>query len=445
MPRAGLLAAMLACAWISSPFAFALAEPEPANPAPAPKAADGMPPVFSDLQFDEAVAQTKGTDKILIVKFTAVWCGPCKRMDKTTWRDDGVVKWIKDNGLAIQVDVDREAKIARANDISAMPTMVAFKNGTEFDRIVGFRPAAAMLGWLEGVKRGEKGEAIVAHATAPRAGSKPPPDGVGMQERLQQAEKLATYKNKRDEATKEFLWLWDHMLEYDPAMSGVRVSFMATSMQGLASEHPPAREAFAAVRDNVEARLKSDNKTWNDLTDWIVLNKVVADEDRTLAWFDRIKGDADSEETIVREAYLIEPLLTARNRWADLPRLSPDLLGKVAEAHEFMQTLMDTQKSLGRGDDKELQDSARDMFYDKVANLYAGLLAAGREDDAKMVAAAGIKLEDTPQMRIALVQKAVDAAQPRAAQLDLLDQAAQKGESADGLKQQVQAGLKPAN
>jgi thiol:disulfide interchange protein len=64
------------------------------------------PPVFKQASFKDALAETVGTDKILIVKGTAEWCGPCKQMDRTTWRDQKVVQWVKDNGLAIQVDVE---------------------------------------------------------------------------------------------------------------------------------------------------------------------------------------------------------------------------------------------------------------------------------------------------------------------------------------------------
>ena len=40
--------------------------------------ADDKPPVFSDKNLDEVLAASKGTDKIVVAKATASWCGPCR-------------------------------------------------------------------------------------------------------------------------------------------------------------------------------------------------------------------------------------------------------------------------------------------------------------------------------------------------------------------------------
>ena len=49
-------------------------------------------------------------------------------MDKITWRDADVARWFDDHALAVQVDVDAEADLARKLEIRAMPTVIAFKD-----------------------------------------------------------------------------------------------------------------------------------------------------------------------------------------------------------------------------------------------------------------------------------------------------------------------------
>lgn len=122
------------------------------SPSTPPEA----PPVFSHLTLAQARSQVAGTPKVLIVKATASWCPPCKQMNKTSWRDPRVEKWVADHGIAIELDVDQSTQDARALRITAMPTMLAFKDGEEFDRTVGFLDGDQLLAWLGAVERGER-------------------------------------------------------------------------------------------------------------------------------------------------------------------------------------------------------------------------------------------------------------------------------------------------
>src|SRR4051794_11634493 len=95
------------------------------------------PAVFTELEYATARERAIAEGKLLLVDATAAWCGPCQMMDRTTWVDPTVVAWLGDHALAIQVDIDAHQDVARELRIEAMPTIIAFVGGTEFDRVVG--------------------------------------------------------------------------------------------------------------------------------------------------------------------------------------------------------------------------------------------------------------------------------------------------------------------
>lgn len=405
----------------------------------SPVLADEAPPVFSKTPFAAARDSTKGNAKILIVKATAEWCGPCKAMDKTTWRDDKVVAWVKENGLAIQLDVDKEPKIAQELSIEAMPTMVAFKDGAELSRVVGYKKPADLLTWLGDVKAGKKaGDAVDAKLKAAKGAQ--PDAKVDIQERMALARELVQNR-KLDEATEQYAWLWDNMVENEPSMVGVRVSFMANEMEQLATRHPPANAAFAKLRDNAEAKLKGERNGRDDLTDWIVLNKVVADDARTLAWFDRVKGDPAGQEAINSHSYLLAEMLIANGRLADYGKTMRDPLAQVRQAIDLRKSL-DARQVPGDADAQaQIKAVQTRFFHDKIAKIYSALLAADRKEDAAAAAAEAIKFDDSGTLKRALVDAALrtDRAQPEHA--EWLLEAAKSGEAVESLREELKKKL----
>jgi thiol:disulfide interchange protein len=110
-----------------------------------------MPAVFSELSYEEAKAAAEADGKILIVNATARWCVPCGKMCRTTWVDEALVSWITEHAIAIQVDVDWQVKVARQLEVSPpIPIVAVYKDGEEFDRVVGYQSADELLQWLEG-------------------------------------------------------------------------------------------------------------------------------------------------------------------------------------------------------------------------------------------------------------------------------------------------------
>ena len=80
-------------------------------------------------QFTKA-AESK---KLVVVDFTASWCGPC-RFISPIFAD--LAKKIT-NAIFLKVDVDELAPVSEEFKVEAMPTFLFLKEGKEVDRMVG--------------------------------------------------------------------------------------------------------------------------------------------------------------------------------------------------------------------------------------------------------------------------------------------------------------------
>lgn len=336
--------------------------------------AEAGPAVFVDLDFDAAKAEAELQDKLLLVDTTATWCPPCRQMDKEAWVDADVEAWIPTHAVAIQIDVGTNQVFAETHRVRRLPTMIVYKDGREFDRIVGYRTARHLLQWLGGVLEGRRETDLLREVAGDRAG----PDGhVDVQARLWLAE--AT------EAIDEFLWLWDNMLRYRPSMSAVRRSFMVSHMQRLAAKEPDACDAFTKLRDRYTPAVLSLKATRDEMLDWIRLNQVIGDEEASVAWFDLVCEDPAAEMPIGWAARDLFDLLVAEGRWAEAGRLHRDP-GSVA---------------------------GRQRLRWRICSLYAACLAAHRDRAADDVASVLLGGWDDAVARMALVEAALNVNQPR--------------------------------
>lgn len=77
-------------------------------------------------------------DKLVVVDFFAVWCGPCKMISPM------VEKFSQEYSQAdfYKVDVDELPEVAKKNEVSSMPTFILFKSGKPVAKVVGANPAA---------------------------------------------------------------------------------------------------------------------------------------------------------------------------------------------------------------------------------------------------------------------------------------------------------------
>lgn len=101
---------------------------------------------FQKLDYDKAIEKAKSDKKVVMIDFTATWCGWCTKLDNETFSQDKVSKMLKDKTIAIKVDTDKNPKLAKQYKVSGIPCIVFVDgDGKEVGRVVGFKPADKFL------------------------------------------------------------------------------------------------------------------------------------------------------------------------------------------------------------------------------------------------------------------------------------------------------------
>lgn len=353
--------------------------------------------IFLPATFEEAVAQANAKGAWLLVWASSARSEPAMLMERTTWRDGVLARQLAEKDiLAVRVDIDDDPELAVALNLRSAPMVLAFKDGVEKDRLPGFREAAGLLMWLISL-----------------GGVKTPFDdaihrGTGDLEHDMHARSSlanALLQEKRyDEATRHYVWLWDNIARVEPDMSGVRTSFMAGEIATLVAAHAPAREAFAAIRDTTGAAADADPSSDDLRYDWVVLNKVLADDDRTLAWFDAIKRGPSWQDVARRGGRQLVEILRARGRLADIGRLYRDPLKELDFLHSTVvdQPTGIMSEMFGKELLATMQKVVWTQFRASVGELHASLRAAGRDAEAGQVHAEALRLDPSDEMKRAL-------------------------------------------
>lgn len=393
-----------------------------AVPANAPSSKDSLsspPPIFQDLSFDDAVELARNSKRLLLVDATASWCGPCKNMDRTTWVDPSLVSVIEENAIAIQFDVDEHVDLAVTLRTHALPTIIAMRDGRELDRLVGYKSASQMIAWLDKLSVGVTNLDVLRD----RALKTDRRGRFDVKARMEYAGALR-YAGRLDEASGEYRWLWEHMLEHDPSQSSVRRSFLAREIRDLIEEHNATRDAFAALRDAAGDRLRRA-PDWEILKDWITLNEIIDDPDATIAWVDRVLDDDAGVNTLRQVEFMIKDTLIERGRYDAVGRMiedprkafDDDVRIYVNSGRSLVARVLDADTRAS------IETSARLRLADRLGVLLAALLASESADASWDLLLEALLVDDSPELRLAIARHAHAAGVLGDRHLALLDPA----------------------
>ncbi len=80
--------------------------------------------------YEDAQKEAGYDGKLLFVSFSAIWCAPCKVMDKYTYANPQVGKYANANFVAMKLDIDSfdGVELKFKHDVQAMPTVLFFNS-----------------------------------------------------------------------------------------------------------------------------------------------------------------------------------------------------------------------------------------------------------------------------------------------------------------------------
>nr|CAB3497832.1 unnamed protein product [Digitaria exilis] len=87
----------------------------------------------SKATYDEQWEAHKSSGKLLVIDFSASWCGPCRFIEPAFKEMSSRYTDV----IFVKIDVDELADVARTWKVEAMPTFVLAKGGKEVSRVVG--------------------------------------------------------------------------------------------------------------------------------------------------------------------------------------------------------------------------------------------------------------------------------------------------------------------
>jgi thioredoxin 1 len=92
----------------------------------------------NDANFEDEVLKADG---LVLVDFSATWCGPCKKLDPIVHElagdYDGRLK-------VVHVDVDQARTAAARFGVMSVPTLVLLQNGNVKDQVIGLTSKQAL-------------------------------------------------------------------------------------------------------------------------------------------------------------------------------------------------------------------------------------------------------------------------------------------------------------
>lgn len=88
---------------------------------------------------DEALTRAESEHKPIVLDFSAEWCAPCKRMERTTFAD-AKVKELLERCILVRIDVDQHEELTQRLGVVGLPDIrLVTPDGKVFQKLRGYQ------------------------------------------------------------------------------------------------------------------------------------------------------------------------------------------------------------------------------------------------------------------------------------------------------------------
>ncbi|HEY9070961.1 MAG TPA: thioredoxin family protein [Candidatus Ozemobacteraceae bacterium] len=95
---------------------------------------------------DEGLKQGTADSKLVMVDFTATWCGWCTKLKDEVFSTDEFKKAAGEKLVLVAIDADQNRELVDKYKVEGFPTILFLDtDGREVNRIVGFKPLPGFL------------------------------------------------------------------------------------------------------------------------------------------------------------------------------------------------------------------------------------------------------------------------------------------------------------
>ncbi len=98
-----------------------------------------------ELTAENFSAEALNSSLPVLVDFWAAWCGPCRILSPLV---DEIGEELAGRLKVCKVNVDEAPSLARTYGVMSIPTLILFKDGKEAGKLIGARPKADIISFL---------------------------------------------------------------------------------------------------------------------------------------------------------------------------------------------------------------------------------------------------------------------------------------------------------